>query len=429
MKIAYISSWLPTMNDTFVVREILELANEGNEVSIFVLRNIKSVNSGNRAKQIKNKSISIKEFKFNLYKLLIDLMVLSTKNFSSLIKCFYEVILSSFCQPHKSHHFLYIFSAAIFFSKECFLRDIGYIHSHFLHSESVGARWISLLSKIPYGITIHTSKIRYSNKLISRVVNDSSLSFADTEEGLSFMKTRFKKDGVLIRNGVDISSFEYKEPVDLKNRNSPVYILACGTLIKPKGFHILIEACKKLKEMEIKFKCKIVGEGEERKRLETLGKELIRQGFLELAGVLDIDSLKEEYKKADIFVMPSIPSEYGRDGLPTVLIEAMACGIPIIGTKHAAIPEIIENGKTGLLIPPNQVEDLTEAINKYLNNFELYAKISLQARKKIEEEYDIKKNFKTFKRMLKKIDFKQQNNFRKENFNVKKNIPKNGSKY
>lgn len=399
MKIAYVSSWILTMNDTFVVREIMEMANAGNDISVFVLTNKKSINSGNVATGINSKNVSIKVFQLNPIIILVNLAKIFFIAPFSFFKCFFEMLKASFFQPLKAHHFLYIFIASAFFARESLRQKVVYVHSHFLHSNAVAARWISMFAGIPYGVTVHIAKVRYTEKIIKKVVDGSSICICDTNEALLFLKSKYNKEGILIRNGIDLTSFEYKEPTDLKKKPI-INILACGTLIPPKGFDVLVEACKLLKRDGIGFKCKIVGEGEERLKLEKSGEDLIREGFLELPGVMTIEALREEYKNADIFVMPSIPSDWGRDGLPTVLIEAMAFGIPVVGTNHAAIPELVEDGKTGLLVEPLDPFSLYNAIKKYIENFPLCQEVSKNCCQLIKEKYNVIKSVESLVRLI-----------------------------
>jgi glycosyltransferase involved in cell wall biosynthesis len=400
MKILYISAWRPTMNDTFVIREIMELAQNGNEVVICVLKNVSSRNAGLNASNINEKNVSIVTFNFNIFQILTGFFWLLFTKPKKFFICFKELVKSCLCQISKAHHFIFIFFAAVFFSREKSVRDGKYIHAHFLHSGAVAARWLGQFVECPYGITSHIAKIRYKKSLMSQVIKGASILIGDTEETINFMESISGKRGILIRNGITLENFEYQSPKEYSNGSDVFNILACGTLIPPKGFDVLIEACKILEKNNFNFHCKIVGDGSERERLEKLGEFLIKGGLLEMPGALPIDQLLIEYKKADVLVVPSMPSKFGRDGLPTVIIEAMALGVPVIATNYAAIPEIVLNNKTGLLVPPLNPKSLAEAIIRYKNDYSLRARISQEARKKVEAEYDLRKNIELFLRMI-----------------------------
>jgi glycosyltransferase involved in cell wall biosynthesis len=380
------------MNDTFVMREILELANLGNEMVICCLKNKISINNSKQVEEIKNSKVSFIIFKFLSLKMINNFLLLILMRPKDMFKFLRELLCFCIKEPFKLHHFLYIAFAVIFFSRDKPLSNTNYIHCHFLHAESLAARWLALFLNVPYGITAHIARIRYSKTLMAKVISDASICIGDTEQSLNFLKELGKKDAVLIRNGIDPESFEYREPRDLNNSHSPLQILACGTLIAPKGFDVLVEACKILLKKQINFRCTIIGEGEERKKLQMMGDDLIKNGYLKLPGALPIDVLIEMYKKADIFVMPSIPSNFGTDGLPTVLIEAMASGVPTIGTNFASIPEIIMHDETGLLVKPKDSSSLASAIERYRGDLVLRKRVSLKGREHVEKEFNLKRN-------------------------------------
>ena len=169
-------------------------------------------------------------------------------------------------------------------------------------------------------------------------------------------------------------------------------ILAVGSLLHLKGFHILISACAELDKMGVCFLCKIIGEGVERGNLETKIENLQMTDKVQLPGYRTIDELFEEYTNASVFVMPSVPSSIGTDGLPTVIIEAMAAGLPVVATRHAGIPDLVIDGETGLLVNPGDISSLADAIKEMISNKELYSKFAVQGRQKVENEFDLKKN-------------------------------------
>jgi glycosyltransferase involved in cell wall biosynthesis len=169
-------------------------------------------------------------------------------------------------------------------------------------------------------------------------------------------------------------------------------ILSIGRLTEMKGFEYLIRACMKIKA-GMTFKCHIVGEGPLRKDLTELVKTSGLKESVVFDGVLDNIRIKQLLSKANLFVLPSIWSDKdGQDGIPVVLMEAMASGIPVIASKISGIPELIEDGKTGLLVEPKNEQQLTEKIINLLNDKGLQKRLVMNARLKIEQDFDIVKN-------------------------------------
>ena len=396
LNIVYVLSLYPSITETFVAREIQELVNQGNKVSLCVLRPISDkINQ----EVIKVNGVDVYYFQFKFFSLLF--VILKTMVFKSPIffRSLFEAILSSIIQPKRTHHIFYFLISSLWFSNIKIMDDAQYIHCHFLHSECITSRWISKIMSIPYGFTAHIGLTRFSDYILSKVVKDATICVGDTNESISLIKSFGRDDVHLILNSIDPESIEFipRKKIEFIN------ILCVGSLIELKGFHIVIKACKKLEKQNIKFNCKIVGEGPERSNLENLRHKYGLNDMIQLPGAMSIDGLIAEYRKASIFIMPSISSKTGRDGLPTVIIEAMFSGLPVIGTNHAAIPEIIKQKQTGILVKPNNPTSIFNAINLLFNNNELYSNISMNAYKKINNERNLRNNCMLFSGVINEL--------------------------
>lgn len=389
MNIVYVTSTYPSLTETFVAREIERVIQAGNKVAICILKPFIPKTSS-KAMRVKN-ALEIR-FTYNVFLLLIRLLMICIKKPISFFKCFTELTISSLRKPSRAHHILYFFVAAVWFASRKELQDTEYIHCHFLHSESITTRWLSILLDVPYGITAHITRIRFDQRAIKRVVCEASICIGDTKETVSLLQKFGNTNVVLNRNGINIDQITFEPPSDRLEGISLPFILAVGSLIHCKGFHVLIKACSILKELGIPFKCKIVGDGVDRSVLEKLIYELYMNWEIEITGALSMYELLLQYKKSTLLIVPSIPSHSGSDGLPTVIIEAMATGLPVIGTDHAAIPDILINKETGLLVEPEEPESLALAIKEIITNKNLYCKVANKGREKVEREFDIRKN-------------------------------------
>jgi glycosyltransferase involved in cell wall biosynthesis len=177
-------------------------------------------------------------------------------------------------------------------------------------------------------------------------------------------------------------------------------MLAVGSLVHPKGFHVLVQACALLRKQGIPFKCRIVGEGYERRNLVRLARDLSIEDAVDMAGALPFRAVRELYRLATVFVMPSVPSPKGSDGLPTVLIEAMALGTPVVASNHAGIPDLVRHRETGLLVKPGGPEALAECIIELLTDSGLRGRLALNGRRLIEAEFDLQHNVAELVRLM-----------------------------
>jgi glycosyltransferase involved in cell wall biosynthesis len=185
------------------------------------------------------------------------------------------------------------------------------------------------------------------------------------------------------------SALEFKEFFPPKEKPENPRILFVGRLVERKGVIYLIWAMRILKERGIRAELRIVGEGPLMESLKNSAKDLDSVKFL---GKLSTEELMEEYKRADIFVLPSIVDSRGdTEGLGVVLLEALSFGLPVIASNVGGIPDIVEDGKTGLLVPEKDPVAIADAIEKLLSNWEDAKLMVLRGQDMIRERFSPEK--------------------------------------
>jgi glycosyltransferase involved in cell wall biosynthesis len=180
-------------------------------------------------------------------------------------------------------------------------------------------------------------------------------------------------------------------------------ILCVARLIEEKGLVYLLRACARLRERGIPFRCEIIGGPEEPTyvnyliQLKRLHKHLQLQDSVLFMGAQPFQNILDAYARADLFVLPCVIAENGgRDISPNSLIEAMAMGLPVISTQLSAIPEIVEHGVSGILVPPNDDAALADAIDQLRRDESLRRALGMAARARVQERYDAAKNIAQF---------------------------------
>jgi glycosyltransferase involved in cell wall biosynthesis len=260
----------------------------------------------------------------------------------------------------------------------------------------------SRLSGLPFSFSAHARDI-YDENLVDRALLREKIRCAEFVITCSEYNRRVlatlggeKADGKIMKiyNGADLTRFRPDPSVP----REPALVLAVGRLVEKKGFRDLIRACRSLRDKERSFRCIIAGEGGERDRLTQQISDLGVQDRVTLVGAQPQEQVLEMMKRATIFVLPCVVSAAGdKDGLPTVLIEALAVGLPAISTTLSGIPEVIEHGKTGLLVPSGDSILLAEAIEKLLVNPDLRERLARAGLKRVRESFDVRKNVKTLR--------------------------------
>ena len=206
-------------------------------------------------------------------------------------------------------------------------------------------------------------------------------------------------------NGINLEQFKPKQKD--KNTKEQIKILSVARLIEEKGIPYLLKACKILEEKGYSFVCEIIGEREdsfanEYVKIKKLHNRLDLKDRVLFSGALPFAEVLKKYEEADIFVLPCVVAQHGgRDITPNSLIEAMAMKLPVVSTKITGIPEIVDDDINGILIAPNDEDVLAKAIIRLIENKDLRERLSRNARKKVEEKFNIEKNSRLLARLFK----------------------------
>ena len=211
-----------------------------------------------------------------------------------------------------------------------------------------------------------------------------------SDYNLAHLRAEYHSSAPIYRiyNGLDLDQFPYQIP-----RDRPPHILAVGRLVEKKGFNHLINAIARLRRDGIACECTIIGEGGKRSELAAQITALGLDDQVHLIGNRTQAEVKAYLHHAAMLVAPCIISADGdRDGLPTILVEAMALGTPCISTDIVGIPELIHDGETGLLVPPHDPDALAAAITRLLEKPAYGEHLAANARAHIEQHYDIHQN-------------------------------------
>ena len=277
------------------------------------------------------------------------------------------------------------------------LRDAGieHVHAHFASSATTVAFYLHQLAGVSYSFTAHAKDI-YSDAVdqtdLARKLRAATFAVTVSDYNQVFL-TDLEPAARVVRiyNGLDLEQFSPSGTA--AESAEPPLILAVGRLVEKKGFDDLIRACALLRDQGRRFRCRIVGKGSLEGRLRALVAELDLSACVELVGPLPGEALLELYPRATAVVAPCVIGADGnRDGLPTVLIEAMALGVPVVATDVTGIPELVEDGRTGLIVPQHDPAALARAIRCLMENPAHADALARAGRRKVEEQFDLRNN-------------------------------------
>lgn len=270
---------------------------------------------------------------------------------------------------------------------------IRHLHGHFCHGVTNITWFVSRITGIPFSFTAHAKDIYRPNlnpgDLLERKLAAARFVTTCTAANESFLRMRSADPAKIftVYHGLDTDYFA-PETASRDPGSAPV-ILSVGRFVEKKGFDYLIDACSQLKKAGQVFECVIVGERGDQfdDRFDQILEKVRALGLgddVKLRDAVTQDELKAIYGRATVFVLPCrVTSDGDRDGIPNVLAEAMAMGIPVVSTAISGIPELVEDEVDGLLVPEKDSAAIANALRRLLQHPDLRSRLGQASRQKI----------------------------------------------
>ena len=245
---------------------------------------------------------------------------------------------------------------------------------------------------VPFSMFLHAGTDLYRDQVFLRqkMLHADNI-FVVCDFNREFIKSKYADIYPRLANkihlyhlGLDLSEFQFR--IDGRK---PRTVLAVGSLEKIKGFHYLIQAVARLVGWGVDVQLELVGSGPERERLTQLADRLGVSSRVTFRGLLTFDRVRDAMAQATILVHPS--TGLG-DAVPTVIKEAMAVGVPIVASRVAGIPELVDDGRCGLLVPPKDVDALANAMERLLTDEALRRHYAVAGRRYAEQRFDLWQN-------------------------------------
>lgn len=418
MTIAYVLKMYPRFSETFILNEILELERQGVDVRIYSLR---KPDDGRFHANLARVRAPVVYLPDNLWsergRVSAAHRALAQANPSR----YGRVLLNALSRrkPAALKHFL---RAGVMANHLC-AQPVEHMHAHFSTSATRVAMFAHLLTGTPYSFTAHAKDIyldsvdkdllRDKMRVAQFVVtvsefNCAYLSQLAAEPGRTTLGRLLPREAMAIPpgrirrlyNGIDLEQFSAGQDVVQQPGQEPL-ILTVGRLVEKKGLADLVTACAILRERGVAFRCEIIGKGPHEAALRRQIVENSLTGRVELVGPKPQDEVVAAYRRSAVFALPCVVGADGnRDGLPTVLLEAMAVGIPVVSTDVTGVPEIIDDGVSGLLTAQHDPAALAGALARLLADAALREQMGRAARAKAEREFDLNRNVTTLRRWL-----------------------------
>ncbi len=388
-KVAYIMSRFPKLTETFILFEMLTLRKLGTEVEVYPLLRESQPVAHKEAQKI------IEEAHFEPF-ISIEILKAQWRFIRCCPRKYFGLIWEVFTGVLPSLNFLFgtlgIFAKSVKFAQDMAKSGVTHVHAHFATHPAMSAFIIHRLTGIPFSFVAHGSDLHVDRRFIDRKIQASAFSIAISEFNKEIMVKEsgeaFSDRIKVVHCGVDADTFKFAP----EKQNDTLQLVCVASFEPVKGHKYLVEACRVLAERGQKFDCHLIGYGPVRGQVE---KQIAESGIADrfhVYGGLPRHEVLEFYARADIITLASVLTKDGKkEGIPVVLMEAMACGLPVVASRISGIPELVEDGRSGILFTPGNVFEFAEALETMAKDRDLRIKLGTAGRKKVTEDFNLYK--------------------------------------
>jgi glycosyltransferase involved in cell wall biosynthesis len=384
----------PRLSETFIVREILMLEGLGLKLHIFAMRN-----PGERAvhDDVRRVRARVTYIPDRFWGALGSIVLSNLRLFGATGKVYGAALRHAIRRSIRERSVSTLkrfFQAGYLVQRGLPGTDVAHFHAHFGHDPTTVAFFASWLSGIRYSFSAHAKDIFAQDpEWLREKIARAKFVVTCTEHNRAFLEQLGGASSRVFRcyHGVQPTHFV---PSQRPSRTSP-RLLSVGRLVPKKGFGVLLQSLAMLKQRGTSFRCTIVGGGPLGGPLRDQIRALGLEGQVELLPPMSQAELIEHYRTADLFVLAcEVQGDGDRDGIPNVIVEALAMEIPVVSTRVSGIPECVEDGVNGILVPEKDPRALADGIARLLAEPELARAYGRAGRRKIESEFDALRNVK-----------------------------------
>jgi glycosyltransferase involved in cell wall biosynthesis len=393
VKVAYIVSRFPKLTETFVLYELIALEAMGVAVELYPLLRERQRVSHPEAERWTRRAHFHPFVSWPIARAQLHFLRRAPGTYLGLL---WEVLRRTWGSANFFVGALGCFPKAVRFAYEMERAGVTHVHAHFCSHPAVAAFVIHRLTGIPYSFTAHGSDLHVERRMLDAKV--AAAAFAVTISRFNrrvMLDTCGEAAGArihVVHCGVDLEAFA-EPPAERAPGDGPLRILCVASFEEVKGHRHLLDACALLRDRGIAFVCELVGEGPLRREMEERIAQLRLDGHVRVLGGRPRPEVIALYREAELAVLASQPTREGkREGIPVVLMEAMASGLPVVSSRLSGIPELVEDGETGLLVPPADAATLAGALERLARDPALRRRMGAAGRRKVEREFDLRVN-------------------------------------
>lgn len=387
-RLAYLTSQYPAASHTFIRREVEALREQGATIETFSIRRPGAGEANSPA----DKAEADRTF----YILAQSPFAIAGANLAALITRPVAYLKTlGLALTHRALGLrgfllgLAHFAESAMLARELQRRKVEHLHNHFANSAATVGLLATRLLNISWSFTMHgISETDYpAGLMLGRKIEAADfvacVSYFGRAQGMRLVKPDHWDKMHVVRCGLPFERLPFKEPGDPGSRS----IICVGRLSPEKGQSGLLRAFSGLAKKHPRLQLRLVGDGPDQAALKSLASELGIASSVTFLGRLSEEQTLAEIARSELLALPSF-----MEGLPIVLMEAMALGVPVVASRVAGIPELVEDGTSGLLFAPSNWDELAEQIERLLNDRPLCEAVAARGKTMVEAEFDVRKS-------------------------------------
>lgn len=389
-RVAYLMSRFPKLTETFILYELLELERLGMAVEIFpLIREREALAHPEAAAAVERahycRPLAPKVLAAQLYWLL--------RRPLAYLAAWVAAIVGNLSSPGFLLRALAVVPQAAWFARRAEELGVTHLHAHWATHPTLAAYVIHRLTGLPYSFTAHAHDLYVERPMLAEKLRAASFAVTISEYNRRLLAELYGDLAAkvsVIRCGIDPLVFRPRR--ERPPRPAPLFV-CIASLQAYKGHAYLIEACAMLKAAGRRFSCSLVGEGELRPELQTQIARLGLEDEVRLLGSQTREVVSELLANADLVVLPSITTASGkREGIPVALMEALASELPVVATAISGVPELVEHGRSGLLVPERDPAALAAALMRICDDPALARRLGVAGRERVLREFSLAEN-------------------------------------
>jgi glycosyltransferase involved in cell wall biosynthesis len=402
--IGYVMKSYPKISETFILNEILELERQGVQLHLFSLRPCPDIRSHPDVAQVKADVTYIPQLRQNKKYNLDRVQSLFGAQWHWLTRApiAYRTAFTFYQDESLDWE---DFLQAAFLAKKLQHLKITHLQVHFANLPTAIVEMAQILYPFTFNIFAHAKDIYLTlPEVLDRRIAKSEFILTCTGFNAQHLRKISTSSTPIVLSYHGINFTRFTPNLSVRQQSQVPMIMSVGRFCEKKGFPYLLEACSQLKRSGYMFQCVIIGYGEMQLELERLIATLELSDIVSLPGKKTQDQLVDLYNEASLFVLPCLVTDDGdRDGIPNVLLEAMAMELPVVSTDISGISELVENNRNGFLVQEKNSEALAQAIAKLITQPDLRQQFGQRGREKVLTDFNLNRNVGEIRELFEKL--------------------------